>query len=192
MLSNEELSHIIEGCIALRRESQKRLYMAFYGYAMAISLRYAAREEDAQEVVNDGFLKVFKSIASFQPAYVNHYLSLKGWVRQLMIFTAIDHFRRQAAQMPPEIYQLEDTPEPSTAAVDRLSYDELCKAIQQLSPAYRTVFNLFVVDGFSHEEISRQLNISVGASKSNLAKARQRLQQYLINQDTAVYGRRVV
>lgn len=159
---------------------------------MSISLRYTACDEDAQEIVNDGFLKIFKSIASFQPSYADHYLSLKGWVRQLMIYTAIDHFRRRTAQVPQEPYYLEDAPEPSIEAVDRLSYEELRKAVQQLSPAYRTVFNLFAVDGFSHEEISKQLHISVGTSKSNLAKARLRLQQYLINQDTAIYGRRVV
>ena len=191
LISNGELWHIIQGCTALNRDSQKKLYNIFYGYAMSVSLRYAATHDDALEIVNDGFLKLFKEIRLFKPHYDNHYLALKGWVKQLMIFTAIDHYRKNAKHQHGAVTE-DDAAHIYMYASDKMSFDEIRKMIQQLSPAYRTVFNLFVIDGFSHEEIARQLGISVGTSKSNLSKAKMRLQQMLLHLDPEVYGRRAI
>lgn len=185
MLTAEELNIQIRGCALNQRESQKKLYNSFYGYAMSICDRYTSREEDASEILNDGFLKIFKEIHHFKPAYTDVVSSFKGWLRKIMVYTAIDHFRKNnkhqnISELDTAIIHL---PAESETAVDKISYDEIIRFIQDLSPAYRTVLNLFVVEGFSHEEISKQLGISVGTSKSNLAKARKQLQKILFRQN---------
>lgn len=185
MLTAEELNIQIRGCALNQRESQKKLYNSFYGYAMSICDRYTSREEDASEILNDGFLKIFKEIHHFKPAYTDVVSSFKGWLRKIMVYTAIDHFRKNnkhqnISELDTAIIHL---PAENETAVDKISYDEIIRFIQDLSPAYRTVLNLFVVEGFSHEEISRQLGISVGTSKSNLAKARKQLQKILFRQN---------
>ena len=185
MLTAEELNLQIRGCSLNQRESQKKLYNSFYGYAMSICDRYTSREEDASEILNDGFLKVFKEIHHFTPSYTDVVSSFKGWLRKIMVYTAIDHFRKNnkhknVTELDTAIIHL---PAEDETAVDKISYDEIIRFIQELSPAYRTVLNLFVVDGFSHDEISKQLGISIGTSKSNLAKARKQLQKILFRQN---------
>lgn len=181
MLSAEELTFHVEACGLNSRESQKIIYGSFYGYAMAICDRYTNKQEDAVEILNDGFLKVFKDIHNFKPAYADIVSSFKGWIRKIMIYTAIDHFRKHhkhqlVSKLDDVTYQL---PPVYDDAVDKLSYEEIIRAVQELSPAYRTVFNLFVIEGLSHEEIAEHLGISTGTSKSNLFKARLQLQKIL-------------
>jgi len=185
LLPAEELQDHIRGCALNSRESQKKIYSSFYGYAMSICNRYANREEDAIEILNDGFLKVFVEIYRFKPAYTDTMNSFKGWLRKIMIYTAIDHFRKN--QKHQVLTELNDVylhiPAGREDAVDKISYEEIISSIQYLSPGYRTVFNLFVIEGFSHEEISKELGISTGTSKSNLAKARKQLQKILFEQN---------
>ncbi|MBN8699102.1 MAG: sigma-70 family RNA polymerase sigma factor [Chitinophagales bacterium] len=185
MLSAEELSIYIRGCALNERASQKKIYNSFYGYAMAICDCYANNEDDAIEILNDGFLKIFKEIHRYKPAYANEINSFKGWLRKIMVYTAIDHFRKNkkhhvvgeldVAVTQPSAHEI--------SGLDKVSYDEIIRFIQRLSPAYRTVLSLFIIEGFSHEEIAEQLGISVGTSKSNLAKARKQLQKILHNQN---------
>ncbi len=181
LLSAEELTYHVEGCAVNKRESQKIIYNSFYGYAMAICDRYAGKQDDALEIMNDGFLKVFKEIHHYQPAYSDVISSFKGWVRKIMVYTAIDHFRKNqkhkmVTQLDPVEYQMAAR---SGDALDKISYDEIILAVQELSPGYRTVFNLFIIEGLSHDEIANKLDISVGTSKSNLSKARKQLQKIL-------------
>lgn len=185
LLSAEELTYHVEGCSLNKRESQKIIYTSFYGYAMAICDRYANKQDDALEILNDGFLKVFKEIHHYQPAYSDVVSSFKGWVRKIMVYTAIDHFRKNqkhklVTQLDPVEYQMATN---SADAIDKLSYDEIIRAIQDLSPGYRTVFNLFIIEGLSHDEIAEKLDISTGTSKSNLSKARKQLQKLLYTQN---------
>lgn len=185
MLSADELSMYIRGCALNERASQKKIYNSFYGYAMAICDCYASNEDDAIEILNDGFLKIFKEIHRYKPAYTNEINSFKGWLRKIMVYTAIDHFRRNKKHHVVGELDIAVT-QPSTheeSGLDKISYDEIIRFIQRLSPAYRTVLSLFIIEGFSHEEISDQLGISVGTSKSNLAKARKQLQRILENQN---------
>lgn len=187
MLSPEELSRHIEGCAQNERESQKKIYNSFYGYAMSICVCHCSKEEDAREILNDGFLKIFKRINEFKPAYSNEVSSFKGWLRKIMVYTAIDHYRKNNKQsLVTELntnYVIEAEQE---NAVDKISYDEIIRFIQKLSPAYRIVLNLFIMEGFSHEEISKKLGISVGASKSNLSKARMQLQKILYQENKTI------
>jgi RNA polymerase sigma factor (sigma-70 family) len=185
LLTEEELNLLIRGCALNDRGCQKKLYHSLYGYAVSVCDRYTNRNEDVSEILNDGFLKVFKEINNFKPAYADAVSSFKGWLRKIMVYTAIDHFRKNQKH--------QNVTEPDTAVIhlsaqeatpiEKISYDEIILLIQELSPAYRTVLNLFVVDGFSHDEISAHLGISVGTSKSNLAKARKQLQKILYREN---------
>ena len=185
MLSAEELSLHIERCALNKRESQKKIYTSFYGYAMAVCDRYTNNQDDAVEILNDGFLKIFKEIHRYRPAYSDVVSSFKGWLRKIMVYTAIDHFRKNhkhqfTTELDNGIIQVSATGED---ALDRISYEEIIRSVQELTPGYRTVFNLFVIEGFTHDEISEQLGISTGTSKSNLAKARRQLQKILFQQN---------
>ncbi len=166
---------ILKGCKAKNIKSQEQLYRAFYGFAMSLCLRYCKTPEDAREVVNDGFLKVFDKIHRFDPA-----LSFKAWFKRILINTAIDHYRANYRyyqhddfQMASGLESIEETP------LDRLGYEELLKKIQLLPPAYKLAFNLFVIDEYTHEEIAKKLGISTGTSKSNVARAREILRKIL-------------
>ena len=181
LLSAEELTYHVEACAVNNRESQRIIYSSFYGYAMAICDRYANRQEDAVEILNDGFLKIFREIHHYKPAYTDVVSSFKGWLRKIMVYTAIDHFRKNqkhqlVTQLDNVVYHV---PTIHEDAIEKLSYEEIIRAIQELSPGYRTVFNLFIIEGLSHDKIARHLGISTGTSKSNLSKARRQLQKIL-------------
>ncbi len=152
---------------------------------MAICDRYTNKHDDTIEILNDGFLKVFKEIHRFKPAYTDVVSSFKGWLRKIIVYTAIDHFRKYhkhqlVTQLDDVVYQI---PSLNEDALEKIAYEEIIQAIQLLSPAYRTVFNLFVIDGLSHDEIAGELGISTGTSKSNLFKARLQLQKILLKQN---------
>ena len=181
LLSADELTYHVGACALNKRESQKVIYNSFYGYAMAICDRYTSNQEDAVEILNDGFLKIFREIHHYQPAYADVVSSFKGWLRKIMVYTAIDHFRKNqkhkiVTELDSVVYQVEAVNED---AIDKLSHDEIIRAVQELSPGYRTVFNLFIIEGLSHDEIATRLGISTGTSKSNLSKARRQLQKIL-------------
>ena len=161
---------------------------------MAICLRYAGNKDDAVEILNDGFLKIFKQIQKYKPAYADNMASFKGWLRQIMVYTSIDHYRKNKNHSinnytSPDLLQIASSYE---TAIDNLSFAEILKAVHQLSPAYRTVFNLFVIDGLSHAEISKKLGIVEGTSKSNLSKARIHLQKILLKNNQIEYSRNVI
>lgn len=163
-----------EDCIRGEAASQKKLYYSFYGFAMGICLRYARDRDEAVQILNTGFYKVLTRLNHYDPAK-----PFLPWLARIMTNTAIDHYRTELKQPTGnEIINLEiqDT---NTDIHSKLNYEDLIKIIQTLPPSYRTVFNLFAIDGYTHEEISQQLGISVGTSKSNLFKARQKLRSLL-------------
>ncbi|WP_461075448.1 RNA polymerase sigma factor [Spirosoma flavus] len=183
------LSDLLAGCLRNQRQSQELLYRQFYGYAMSVCLRYAPTREGALEVLNDGFLKVFTRLDQYDPAQ-----PFKGWLRRIMINAAVDHYRQEMKHHHHE--SVEDVGQMAISeasdAFSQLAHEDLMALIQRLSPAYRLVFNLYVIDGYTHEEIANQLGISVGASKSNLARARENLRVLLkqINYDEYVRANR--
>lgn len=187
MLTAEELKILIKACCLNNRESQKKIYSSFYGYAIAICQRYTNRQEDAIEILNDGFLKIFKEIKKFKPAYSDVVASFKGWLGRIMVYTAIDHNRKYlkhelTTSLNGKVIEMSFHYD----AIDKMSYEEIIKTIQDLPPAYRTVFNLYVIEGFSHDEIAKILSISSGTSKSNLSKAKKHLQKKLINYSSII------
>jgi RNA polymerase sigma factor (sigma-70 family) len=182
----ERLHHIIGGCAQNNPKDQRCLYEGYYGYCLKVVFRYIYRYDKAVDVVNDGFVKVFRSFHKFQYAdSANLEMIFMGWIRTIMVNTAIDQLRKN--NFLPEIGDLTEniwlTEDKSQSADQGLLYKELIKEVKKLPPSYRVVFNMYVVDGFTHQEIANQLGISVGTSKSNLFKARAILQKNIKNSD---------
>jgi RNA polymerase sigma-70 factor (ECF subfamily) len=176
-IEEKELYKLLDACRKGNRNSQEKLYKEYYAYAMGICLRYSRTREEAIEILNDGFVKIFTKLDHYSPG-----LSFKGWIRKVMINSAIDNFRRNEKHynsLDISHVQYESNPE---TVLDHLSAQEIISAIQLLPPSYRMVFNLYVIEGYKHEEIANQLNISVGTTKSNLAIARNKLKKILINE----------
>ncbi|QEC70001.1 RNA polymerase sigma factor [Panacibacter ginsenosidivorans] len=178
----EVLKQIIRGCKRFDQRSQKAFYEKFYGFALKVVFRYIYRYDRSIDTVNDGFVKIFKNIGTFECNNDKDFEKiLFGWIRRIMVNTAIDELRRN--NMMPEIGGMPDhiwdEPDKSTAADQLLLYKELVNEIKKLPPSYRAVFNMFVIDGLSHQEIAAVLGISTGTSKSSLSKARAQLQKIL-------------
>lgn len=181
----QPLPELLAGCLRQQRRSQELLYRQYHGYAMSICLRYTQTREEAVEVLNDGFLKVFTKLHQFDPAQ-----PFRPWLRRILINTATDYYRQAA----PHYYQsdlvvAENISSREADALSGLSHEYLLSLVQLLTPAYRTVFNLYAIDGYSHDEIAAQLGISVGSSKSNLARARENLRLLLQKKTNDEYGR---
>ncbi|WP_026309582.1 RNA polymerase sigma factor [Niabella aurantiaca] len=176
------LSSIVGGCKLGIPSWQKRLYEQYFGFALSVCFRYTASREDALEVVNDGFVRVFRGIAHFQEPDDPDLLSkiFMSWLKRIMIHTGINHYK-SAKRRAERTDTLSDQAGEASfrSPVDGMAYTDLVKLIQKLSPAYRNTFSLFAIEGFSHEEIAKTLGISVGASKSNLLKARKNLREML-------------
>jgi len=174
-------SDIIKGCIKQDRASQKTLYEMFYGKMMGACMRYAKNRDEAKDILHEGFMKVFNNIKAF-----NNTGSFEGWVRRIIVNNAIDHLRKNKHE-----YLIVNTVHANTLAdtvaeppdeedlMKNISEENIMAAVQMLSPAYRTVFNLYVIEDMSHKEIADRLDISEGTSKSNLAKAKFNLRKNL-------------
>ena len=141
---------------------------------MGICLRYSKHREEAVEIVNDGFMKVFNNLDKYTVGK-----SFKGWLRRIMINAAIDYYRKNEKHYNMLDISYANNQETEETALEQLSAQEIINAIQQLPASYRMVFNLFVIEGYKHEEIAAQLNITAGTSKSNLSMARSKLQKIL-------------
>lgn len=179
------LDEIISGCRENNQRDQKALYEKYYGYCLKIVFRYIFRYDKAVDVVNDGFVKVFGKLHTFhydQASKVE--MILMGWMRTIMINTAIDRLRKD--NFLPEIGIINEgawIEDKSQSSDQSLLYKDLINEVKKLPPTYRIVFNMYVIDGFTHQEIANQLKIAVGTSKSNLSKARGLLQTYLKKAD---------
>lgn len=169
------LKDLVNGCRKGNRSAQQKLYEHFHGKMLAICLRYATNREEALEVLNMSFYKVFKNIDKYKDDKGN----LEAWVRTIVVNTAIDRYRKEARR--PNTINIDNAwgERSETHVVEELTAEEILKLVQQLPPAYRTVFNLFAIEGYNHREIGEILGISEGTSKSNLAKARKKLQKAL-------------
>lgn len=160
---------LVEGCKQENPRIQRALYQKYYRLMFSICLRYSENREDAQDILQDGFVKVFKKINTFK-----HKGSFEGWVRRIMVHTAIEHYRKKSKYFMVDINEAYDQSFDADALVN-LSTAEIIKLVQELPAGYRTVFNLFVIEGYSHQEIADMLNISEGTSKSQLSRAKKML-----------------
>lgn len=179
-LSNQTILNLIECCKQNNRESQQELYGLLYTYAYNIAYRYADDEQEANALANDSFLKLFKNIHLCNLEKSNNFVnSFKGWFRTIIVNTCIDRYRSRKKVKIFDISTQYTLADHNENGEDKLGYKEIIMAVKQLSPAYKTVFNLHVIEGHSHDEIAKKLHISVGTSKSNLSKAREHLRTIL-------------
>lgn len=166
---------LITGCIEGNRLMQKELYDRYSPRMYSVCLRYAFDSEEAQDILQDGFIKVFNKLGSYR-----HEGSFEGWIRRVIVNTAIEYFRRRKYTQTIDDKYNNTIDSKNHSALDKLAEKDIINLIQQLSPGYRTVFNMYVIEGFSHREIAEQLNISEGTSKSQLSRGRVLLQE-LVN-----------
>jgi RNA polymerase sigma factor (sigma-70 family) len=166
-------SDLIKGCIAGDRRMQEELYSRFSPKMYAVCLRYANNADDAQDLLQEGFIKVYRNLHRFRAEG-----SFEGWIRRVFVNTSIEHFRKKSTRLSMVTDKEENTIEDADiTAIHKLAEKDIINIIQELSPGYRTVFNLYVVEGYSHKEIGELLGISEGTSKSQLARAKGVLQK---------------
>lgn len=169
-----DLRKTIEGCSSRKPLAQKELFDNYANYAKNICLRYAANEEEAEEMVSDGFIKVFNSIERYDPRQ-----AFDAWFRTLMVNAAIDYFRKHHARIVFTELDYAHEVENDEQHLELLTVEEIMEFVQKLTPVYRTVFSLSVVDGYSHAEIASLLGVTESAVRANLAKARAKLQEWI-------------
>ncbi|WP_298302920.1 RNA polymerase sigma factor [Hydrotalea sp.] len=178
---DENEQQLIRDCISGKPAAQKRLYLKFAPIMMIVCLRYGSTKQDAEDLLQDGFLKVFKSLVQF-----NGSGSLEGWIRKIFVHTALAKFRDKNKLMPiVAIENIEQHSDEHIQICERLDGKTLLKLVQALPDAYKIVFNLYVFEGYKHKEIAEMLHISEGTSKSNLHDARKIL-QHLIRVHTKI------
>lgn len=165
---------IIDGCIRGERKYQKALYDKFSGKMFAVCLRYSADSNKAEDMMQDGFIKVFRNIEKFRREG-----SFEGWIRRIFVNSCIENLRKKTTLYAIQETTIANVEYNETNAFENLKADDLLKMISELATGYRTVFNLYAIEGYSHKEIGEMLNISEGTSKSQLARARYLLQQKL-------------
>lgn len=163
---NLMLRNLIKGCIKNDRKSQRDLYQHFYAYSLSVCLRYSDSRDEAVEVLNEAFMKIFKNLKKFDLSK-----PFTPWLRRILINSCINNFRRKRIEFVNDLYE-DQVSSSGEDILSHITYNEILELIRKLSPGYRTVFNLYVIEGYKHEEIAAMLNISVGTSKSNLAKAK--------------------
>ncbi len=165
-------------CIRQERWAQKKLYEDNYPAMMAVAMRYAGNNEDALDILHESFVKVFRSIQSYQAG-----TSVTAWIRKIVINTSIDFYRKEKKRKTEYIEEALHLTSSIPDAISKLSSDEILLAIQQLPHSYRSVFNLYVIEGYAHKEIADMLGINESTCRANLVKARTKLQLMLLRHE---------
>lgn len=170
---DDDIQALIEGCKKNDRKAQELLYKRFYAAMAALCLRYISNEQDAMQALNDGFLKVFKSIHQYDAAKAVLYT----WIRKIMINSAIDFLRKQPIRYTCDISEIDEGAPIESAVIRKMDADELLGLIKKLPKATQLIFNLYTADGYDHREIAEMLGISEGTSRWHLSEARKKLKQ---------------
>ena len=165
---------LIAGCLREERWAQKQLYESYYGKLLGVCLRYSNNSEDARDILNEGYVKVFRYLERYKVG-----TSLECWMRRIMINTSIDYYRKEMRHRSDDIEAAQYKIAEDNDVVSNYSAQEILKVIQVLPPAYRAVFNLYAIEGYSHKEVAESLGITESTSRSNLVKARVKLKELL-------------
>jgi len=160
-------SDLIKGCIEGDAQMQRLLYDQFSPKMYGVCLRYTENTEDANDVMQEGFIKVYKSLSKFRAEG-----SFEGWIRRIFINTSIEHYRKKVKLYNVTEVQENTIEDSELDALDSLATKDILNIVNKLSPGYKQVFNLHVVEGYSHKEIADLLGITEGTSKSQLARAK--------------------
>jgi len=175
---------LVAGCLKGEPIAQRELYKSYSRKMMSICMRYANGREQAQDILQDGFVKVFQKM--------DHYRGdgpLGGWIARTMVNTALDHIRRNKPyDHSLDLTEAEHLHAEDAQVMSTMSTEELMEMIQALPPGYRAVFNLFAIEGYAHKEISEQMGISENTSKSQFMKARAYLRKQLPKEAADIYG----
>lgn len=166
------MNNIIQGCLKGDRKSQERLYMLFSKRMFGLCLHYADNYDDASDILQEGFIKVFRKLDQFRGEG-----AFEGWMRRIMINTALERYRSPLHLYPLTEQTMKKEGMVNDEVLERLSAADLIRLVQELPPRYRMVFNLYAIEGYSHKEIAEMMGITTGTSKSNLSRARDILQQ---------------
>jgi len=176
-----EEAQLVDGCKSGSRTAQEEVFNSMYRRLLGVCMRYADDDDEAKDILQNGFIKVFKSVENYKGDG-----SFEGWIKRIVVNTAIDNYRRKKVKpvitdsdLTDKIGQTTAEEEESDSIYNQVPVSVITESVQRLSPAYRTVFNLYVMEGHNHNEIAEMLDISVGTSKSNLSKARLNLRKML-------------
>ena len=168
----DSLDDIIKGCVSGRSNAREKLYNLYSGKMWAVCLRYTHNYDEAKDVLQDGFIKIFEKISQFEGR--GHF---EGWMRRIIVNTALASYRKHNYLNIDSTFIPSNNEEIIENIECDLSAQDLMKIIQELPPQYRTVFNLYAIEGYAHKEIAEMLGINEGTSKSNLSRARDILQK---------------
>lgn len=173
---------VVTACREKNPMAQRALIRQYYGYVKSIALRYSSNDQDADEILNDSFLKVFQNLDRYDDAQ-----PFKTWLRTIAVNTAIDYYRKQLKEPVWQDTEKIQMPDIGEDVLSRISATEILQLIRNLTPVYRMVFTLYVIDGYTHKEIAEKLGIKEGTSKSNLQDARRKLQNMILKINPALY-----
>lgn len=173
---------LIKGCIKGKRDAQRQLYDKYARKMFGVCLRYSKDYHHAEDLLQEGFVKVYRNISKFRFDG-----SFEGWIRRIFVNTAIEHYRKTTHLYPINEVVHNPASTVSSGALERLNEQDLLGFVQKLSPGYRTVFNLYAIEGYSHKEVADMLGISEGTSKSQLARARYILQKAVMKHQEVRY-----
>lgn len=166
-----ETLRLLEACKGQNRAAQKELYETYKSTLFRICLRYAPGREEAEDMLQEGFIRIFKSIHTWQPLG-----SFEGWIKKIMLNVVLENHRKNLSKGRNEELKHADSFSDDSDSISQIASQELLAMVQSLPSGYRTVFNLFAIEGYSHAEIAELLNISEGTSKSQYSRARTQLQ----------------
>ena len=167
-------SDLIQGCINGDRQMQELLYQRFSPKMYTVCLRYSGNTEDARDLLQEGFIKIFKNLSKYRGDG-----SFEGWIRRIFVNTSIEHFRKKVHLQNVTETQERMIEDKEWNVLDNLAEKDIMKMIHELSPGYKAVFNMHVIEGYSHKEIGEMLGINEGTSKSQLARAKMVLKKML-------------
>jgi RNA polymerase sigma factor (sigma-70 family) len=172
---NTDFDKVLKGCSKGDLKAQEHLFKQYYGYVMSVALRFSSCQDNAKEITNDSFLKIFNKIESHQVDK-----EFRAWIRRIVVNTALDYYRREN-KYDTEISIDDASDEPEDESVlENLSAEEIIKLINSLPMIYRYTFTLFEIEGFSHEEIAKQLGIKASSSRKNLSRSKKMLRQMIL------------
>ncbi len=178
---NQEESDFLRACINNERWAQKKLYEDNYAPMMSLAMRYSNNNDDALDILHESFVKIFRNIHKYQLG-----TSMSAWIRRILINTAIDFYRKDIRRKAEDLNEAYNLCSNIPDAVSNMSSEEILKALQQLPHSYRSVFNLHVIEGYSHREIADMLDINESTCRSNLVKARTKLKNILLSSDANI------
>jgi RNA polymerase sigma factor (sigma-70 family) len=180
-----ETAELIDGCLKGIPQFQDKLYQTFAAKMFGVCLRYTSTKEDAEDLLQEGFIRAFGSLKNYK-----YEGSFEGWIRRIFVHTCIEVFRKKS-KMYPMIELIENYH--SSEKDDTLNIDihanDLMKMVQSLSPGYKIIFNMFAIDGYSHKEIAEHLGITEGTSKSQMARARMVLQKMIQHENEKIMNK---